>query len=237
MPCAERHRVRVRAQPCVIGRAHVGEARAERGVVRPDERIVAEHVDVIGDQHQVARRPERVHPAAGIGDDEGVRTECAQHAHGEGHLLERVPLVAMEPTLHRHHAPATERPEQESPAVRLHRREREARDRAVLHLRLDRHRLRESAEPRAEDDRDLGHERAVRTHGRHRARDGGGSVQRFGRLRRRASGSRSARGRDVDRGRAMLFSRGHLGQVSLGVGLELREVGTTRALERGEFLP
>ena len=69
IPCSGGDRARERPQRRVVRRGHVGKARAEPIVVRPDERIVAEQVDVVGDQHQVAGRPVRIHSAAGVRHD------------------------------------------------------------------------------------------------------------------------------------------------------------------------
>ena len=99
-----------------------------------DERVVAQQVDVIADQHQVARRPLRVHPAAGVRHDQRPRAERVQHAHRKGDLLELVAFVAMEPALHRHHRAPAEPAEQQLPGMGLHRGQREARDVAVRDL-------------------------------------------------------------------------------------------------------
>ena len=60
--------------------------------MRTDERIVADEIDVIGDQHQISRRPERVHPSAGVGHHECLGTEGVHDANGKGDLLEGITL-------------------------------------------------------------------------------------------------------------------------------------------------
>ena len=132
------HRRADGAQRLVVRRAHVGKPVAERRIViRPDQRIVAEQVDVVGNQHQVARRPLRMHAAARVRHDERRRAQRAQHAHRERHLLQRVALVAVKAALHRHHPLAAERPAHEPARVRFHRREWETRDVGVRDLALD----------------------------------------------------------------------------------------------------
>ena len=63
---AQLGRVRVR---------HVGEARAEALVVGAAQRVVAQQVEVIADQHQRAGRPARVEAAGGVRDDQDLRAE------------------------------------------------------------------------------------------------------------------------------------------------------------------
>src|SRR5207248_2304769 len=66
----ERYALGESHQLAAIGFAHIGKAVAEAVVVGANERVVAEQVDVIFDQHDVAARPLRIHAAAGIADDQ-----------------------------------------------------------------------------------------------------------------------------------------------------------------------
>ena len=163
-PLVQRHLARQRAQQLVVRLRHVREARPQRVVVRAHERVVAQQIDVVGDEHQVARVPQRVHAAAGVRDDEDARAESPQHAHGERDLLEGVALVAVEPALHRDHAPAGEGPEQELAGVTLDGREGKPRDLLVGDARRDRELAGEAAQAGAEDDRDVGNELRPRPH-------------------------------------------------------------------------
>ena len=70
--------VRERAQRRVVGGAHVREARPERVVVRPDERRCPLQVEVIRDEHEVARREVLADAAARIRDDERARRRAAR---------------------------------------------------------------------------------------------------------------------------------------------------------------
>ena len=94
-------------------------------------------------------------------DTTSVRApERVHHADREGDLLEVVALVAVEPPLHRHDRPAAQPAEQQPAGVGLDGGQRKARDVAVRDLGLHRDLLGEPAEPGAEDDADLRHERA-----------------------------------------------------------------------------
>jgi len=89
-----------------------------------------------------------------------------QHAYGERDLLQRIPFVAMEAALHRHHRLSAERAAQQPAGVTLHRRQREAGNVGVLDGRRDVDLSRESAEPRAQNDRHLGHASSIRARAR-----------------------------------------------------------------------
>ena len=118
IPALRGHRARERAQRRVVWSAHVGKARAESVVVRPHQRAVAEQVDVIGDQHQVAGAPVVPHSAARVAHDERAGAKLVQHAHWKCHLLKRIPFIAVEAPLHRRHSLAAECAEQQASGVR-----------------------------------------------------------------------------------------------------------------------
>jgi hypothetical protein len=145
---------RARARSSVRGR-HVREARAEAVVVRAHERVVAEQVDVVAQKHEVAGRPERIHPAAGIRYDERPGAERVHHPHREGHLLKVVALVAVEAALHRDHRAAAQ-PAQEEPAgMALDGGERKARNLRVAYGGVYGDLAREPAEARPQDEAHL----------------------------------------------------------------------------------
>ena len=89
-------------QSAVVRLDHVGEAGAEPVVVRADQRVDAQQVDVVVDDHQVALGVERVHAAAGVGDDQRRAAQFLQHPDREGDLRGGISLVEVEPTFHRH---------------------------------------------------------------------------------------------------------------------------------------
>ncbi len=82
-------------------------------VIGADQRIVAQQVDVIAEQNQITRIPERVHPAAGVGDNQGRCPERAHHPDGKGHLSEAVALVPVKAALHGHHRALPQAAEQQ----------------------------------------------------------------------------------------------------------------------------
>ena len=106
-----------RAQLGRVGVRHVGEPRAEALVVGAAQRVVAEHVDVIADQHQRARRSSvGLSPPAALVDDQDLGAERDQHARGERDGRRAVALVHVDAALHRDAAgaaarlPSTSRP-------------------------------------------------------------------------------------------------------------------------------
>ena len=119
-------------QLLVVGLAHVGEARAEAVVVDADQRVVAQQVDVVVDQHDVAALVVRVHAAAGVADDEQLRAQGLHHAHGQRDLLERIALVHVEAAFHRHDGQAGELAADQPAAMAGGRAAREVRNRLVL---------------------------------------------------------------------------------------------------------
>ena len=72
-----------RAQRRIVGGAHVREARPQRVVVRPHERRGSLQVEVVRDEHEIARRQALADTAAGVRDDERLRAEPAEHPHPE----------------------------------------------------------------------------------------------------------------------------------------------------------
>ena len=101
--------VRDRAQRRVVGVAHVGEPRPERVVVRPDERRGSLQVEVIRDEHEIARREIFAHAAACIRDDERLRAQAPEHADAEHDPVGGVALVEVRPPLHHRDRHAGER--------------------------------------------------------------------------------------------------------------------------------
>lgn len=80
--------------------AHIREPRAQLIVVFSDKRIVAQKIDVVGKQHQLAFRKIRIHRASGIGNDQITDAQKFHHPHRKGDLLHGVPFVIMKPSFH-----------------------------------------------------------------------------------------------------------------------------------------
>ena len=152
------------AQTGIVGRGHIGKAGSHLVVVGPHQRIVPEQVDVIGDQDQVAGPPERIHPAAGVGDDERRRSQGAQYPHREGDLLHGVAFVPVEAALHRHHLPATQLSEQQPSRVSLDRGKRETGNSFVPDFALYLDLARQAAETGPENHGNFGTELGLQSH-------------------------------------------------------------------------
>jgi len=72
------------AELAVVDERLVGEARAPERIVRAQQRRDAHHVDVVVDDHQIARFPLRVGAAGGVGEEDGLRAEALQQEERRG---------------------------------------------------------------------------------------------------------------------------------------------------------
>ena len=94
------------------GRIHLGhvrKARTEPLVVRADERVVADQVDVIVDHHQRPAREPGVDPARGVGQDQRLHPQHAEHPDAERHRLQIVSFVCVRTAGKRGHAAPVQR--------------------------------------------------------------------------------------------------------------------------------
>src|SRR5690606_1896554 len=115
----------------VVSASHIGEARAERVVVRATQRVVARHphqVDVVGDQHQVTGGVGRFQATCRVRHDQNLDAHELHHAYRQRHLGDRVALVEMRAPAHDHHGLAFKLAYVELPAVPLDRRDGPIRD-------------------------------------------------------------------------------------------------------------
>ena len=96
----------------VVGLVHVREAGTRREVLST-QRVFREHVDMVGDDHQVANLEGGVHATSGIGHEERLDAQFVHHTDGECHLLHGVALVEVETTLHGEDVNATQFSEDE----------------------------------------------------------------------------------------------------------------------------
>ena len=80
-----------------------GKPEAEPLVVRADQRIAAEQIDVIVDHHQRALGERGVDAAGGVGQHERLHAEPAEHADRKGHGPQIVPFVEVRATRQRQH--------------------------------------------------------------------------------------------------------------------------------------
>ena len=136
---------------------HVWETGSQFGHVGPDQRI-GHQVDMVGDDHQVARAERCIDAARGVRDEQEADAEQPHDADREGHLLHRIAFVVVEPSLHGHDAAAARLAENQTSLVPLDRRDGEAGNVLVIErmARLDP--VGEIAQPRAEHDAHLGRE-------------------------------------------------------------------------------
>ena len=95
----------------------VGESDPELGQIFPPERRLGKHLDVVGNEHQVPGLPAGVDASGGIGDDQGVTPQQAQHPDGVGHLLIGVALVVVRSALHDRHPLPLQSAEDQPPLV------------------------------------------------------------------------------------------------------------------------
>ena len=116
-----RRRLRERTQFHRICLGHIEEAQprlrriSKARLIGANQRIEAQVVDVIGQQHQVANLIMGMDTARSIGQNDRLQPQQPQHPHGKGHLLRRVSLVVMHPPLHDDDRNATEQPGNDSP--------------------------------------------------------------------------------------------------------------------------
>ena len=151
----ERDRVRESAQLGIVRGGHIREARSLRVDVRPNQRIVAEQVDMIGDQHEVAGHPQWMHAARDVRHDQRLCPERLQDANRKRDLLQRVALVAMEAPLHHRDPPAAECPKQQTTRMGLHGRRRKARHVRIRNRRVSAELVGERAQSGTENDGDF----------------------------------------------------------------------------------
>ena len=150
------------AQARRVGGGHVEEAQAGAGadgearLVGADGGVLAGEVDVVGDADEAALRVGLVDAAGGVGDDERLAAEQAEHAHGEGDLGHCVAFVGVHAALHDGDGDAADGADDELALVAFDGGAREVRDLGVgdddgvLDLRG------EAAEAGAEDDAERG---------------------------------------------------------------------------------
>ena len=95
---------------------------------RADQRISEHQVDVIANQHQIARLPEAVHAARGVRDDQRSRAERVNDAHRKAGEADIVALVHVKPAGERDDELSRERAGDQRPGVAGDGRRRKARE-------------------------------------------------------------------------------------------------------------
>ena len=146
--------LRRRAQLRVVRVGHVGEAGPEALVVRADEGRLRLEVEMVGDEHQLARLEAVVDSADSVREDERADAEQAEHADAEDDLGGRDALVEVGAATHDGDRNAAEGAEDEPARVADGCRMRPAGDVLVRDLDHVLDCVREGAETAAEHDAD-----------------------------------------------------------------------------------
>ena len=121
-------RLRRPAQPWGVAAGQVDEARAQRLRVRSRERRHAGEVEVVADQHRLARRHAGAQAAAGIGQHHDLGAGQHHAAHAVHHLGRRMAFIEMHPAGHHQDAAVAGLDAAEHALVAKHGGRREARD-------------------------------------------------------------------------------------------------------------
>ncbi len=111
---------------------------------------------MVGDQHQIADVPQRVHPTTGVRDHEDLGTELAHHPDRERHLLKAIAFVAVKAALHGDDGEPRQLAEQQASAVALDGRDREVGDLLVRDDGFGLDFLRQGTETRTQDEGEPG---------------------------------------------------------------------------------
>jgi len=136
-----------------------GEPGSETRVIGSLERGVAgetQHVDMVVHQHDVTHREARIDATRRIRGEQVLYAAQLHHAYRHRALGQRVALVEVEPSLHRHHGGALEGADHQSSGMALHCGHREVGDLLVLEDLRVLDDISQRAESRATNDPDLG---------------------------------------------------------------------------------
>ena len=100
-----------------------------------NQRTIAQKIDVIRDQHEVTRTPQRIHATTRARDEQTLRSQGRHDPHREGHLLQLISLITMKATLHCHHRFSGQVPKQEAARVTFDGGHRKAGDALISYFR------------------------------------------------------------------------------------------------------
>ena len=130
---------------------HIRKPGAKFFIVRADQRVVAEQVDVVGDEHDVTTGEKRVHSAGSVGDEQRVDSQKLHHADRKRDLLHRIAFIIMKAPLHRDNAFSTERPKDQFAVVGFDRRQRKMWNVGIIDYNVGFNFFCQSSEPGAEN--------------------------------------------------------------------------------------
>ncbi len=138
-----------------VGIAHIRKARAEALVVRSDQRIISLQIDVIANHDQRALAVIEIDRSSRVGEDGGADAEASKDAHREDHFPARISFVQVDAALHRGDGNVASFSDHERAGVSGNGGAREARNFLVRDARGGSEFVGESAEARAENQRDF----------------------------------------------------------------------------------
>ena len=132
-----------------------GKRTPKRSSLRTHERIAAEKIDVIVDQHQRALREARVDPAGGVGEQQRLQPETTQDADRERDGAQVVALVEVHASRQRQHGMPANGSADQPAGVPDHVRSRPVRNLGVVDRKRLGHLVGKRPEPRAKHEPDL----------------------------------------------------------------------------------
>jgi hypothetical protein len=145
----------------IVRFAHVGKTGPKPIVVHTNQRVVAHHVDLVVDDHDVAEAVVRIQAADGIADNHQVAAHRFENANREGDLFEWVAFVLVKAAFHRHDRDVVQLAANEPAAMACGGRFRKVRDLGIVDRRFDFDVLDQATEAGAENDADLGRSRPL----------------------------------------------------------------------------
>ncbi len=138
-------------KPFRIDLGHIRKANAEAAVERPPQWVFTNYVQVIAQADDRSWLEPFVHSAGRGSDDERAHAKPLENPHREGHNVELVPFVVMEPALEHDHGRAREFAQDHIAGVTVDPGWRKMRDRCVRHGNRTFDAAGQFAQPRAED--------------------------------------------------------------------------------------
>ena len=144
-----------------VGERHIRKTGTEFRIVFAGQRTFTGHVDVVGDQHKIARMIAGVDAAGGIRHDKRLHAQCLHHINRIRHLVRRVALVAVQTALHADNTASGQRAAYHASCVVRRGGYLKMRNLAVRYIRRVLHLISQRADARAEHQCDFGHKRQL----------------------------------------------------------------------------
>src|SRR6056297_907891 len=100
-------------QPFTIWFTHIRKSWTELLVIGPHKRVIAYHIDVVPDEHNITGTVIRIHAAARITHKKRIGTVGFEHPQRKHNLLHVVAFIVVKTPLHGYNLFATERTEKQ----------------------------------------------------------------------------------------------------------------------------